>query len=220
METDKKLSIEEIGEQKDSANKYFKEGDYDKAIKIYSEILDSDPKNHVILSNRSAAYIKLEKWNEALKDAVTSTKIKPDWGKAWGRLGAALYGQDKLDEALVAYNKANELEPSALYTDMIEEIKQNIIGIKNKMVSMETLNSMQNPSMQNSSMENQSMEKLFSTMLDSVISNPKIMEKLIDPEFQGKILSMQSNPMEALNDKEVMEMMSEMMKNLNTNTSN
>ncbi len=203
MENDKKSPTE----QKDLANQHFKDGKYDEAIVLYTELLESDPENHVILSNRSAAYIKLEKWNEALKDAVSSTKIKPDWGKAWGRLGAALYGQDKLDEALVAYNKANELEPSTVYSEMIDEIKQNIIDIKNKMISMDHSGSMPNPSMEN----------LFSTMFDSVISNPKIMEKLTDPEFQGKVLSMQSNPLEALKDKEVMEIMSEMMKNLNTN---
>jgi len=40
--------------------------------------------------------------------------------------------------------------------------------------------------------------------------------KLTDPEFQGKVLSLQSNPFEALKDKEVMDIMAEMMKNLNT----
>lgn len=196
----------EYNEKKDMANQYFKEGKYEDAIKLYSEILETDENNHVILSNRSATYIKLEKWDEALKDAVVSTKIKPDWGKAWGRLGAALYGQDKLDEAIVAYNKANELEPSEIYTEMITEIKEKIIEIKNKLVFEDQSNPMGNPAMEN----------LFSTMFDSVISNPKIMEKLTDPEFQGKVLSLQSNPFEALKDKEVMDIMSEMMKNLNT----
>ncbi len=204
MENENKKN--EFNEKKDMANQYFKEGKYEEAIKLYSEILETDENNYLILSNRSAAYIKLENWDEALKDAVTSTKIKPDWGKAWGRLGAALYGQDKLDEAIVAYNKANELEPSEIYTEMITEIKEKIIEIKNKLVFEDQSNPMGNPAMEN----------LFSTMFDSVISNPKIMEKLTDPEFQGKVLSLQSNPFEALKDKEVMDIMAEMMKNLNT----
>ena len=33
------------------------------------------------------------------------------------------------------------------------------------------------------------MENLFSTMFDSVISNPKIMEKLTNPEFQNKVIA-------------------------------
>ena len=195
----------EFNKLKEKANEYYVVGFYKEAVNIYSQLLEWEPENFMVLSNRSAAYIKLEKWNDALKDAVMSTKLKPDWGKAWGRLGAALYGQNKLDEALVAYNKANELEPSDIYVEMIVEIKQNIINIKNNLFSKE------------SNLQNPSMENLFSTMFDSVISNPKIMEKLTNPEFQSKVLTMQSNPLEALKDKEVMNIMSEMMKNLNTN---
>ena len=195
----------EFNKLKEKANEYYVEYKYNEAVDIYSQLLEWEPENYMVLSNRSAAYIKLEKWNEALNDAVMSTKLKPDWGKAWGRLGAALYGQDKLDEALVAYNKANELEPSNIYVEMIEEIKQNMINIKNNLFSND-------PKAQNPSMEN-----LFSTMFDSVISNPKIMEKLTNPEFQNKVLTMQSNPLQALKDQEVMNIMSEMMKKLNPN---
>ena len=195
----------EFNKLKEKANEYYVEYKYNEAVDIYSQLLEWEPENYMVLSNRSAAYIKLEKWNEALNDAVMSTKLKPDWGKTWGRLGAALYGQDKLDEALVAYNKANELEPSNIYVEMIEEIKQNMINIKNNLFSND-------PKAQNPSMEN-----LFSTMFDSVISNPKIMEKLTNPEFQNKVLTMQSNPLQALKDQEVMNIMSEMMKKLNPN---
>ena len=195
----------EFNKLKEKANEYYVENKYKEAINIYTQLLEWEPENYMVLSNRSATYIKLEKWNEALNDAVMSTKLKPDWGKAWGRLGAALYGQDKLDEALVAYNKAYELEPSNIYLEMIEEIKENMINIKNNLFSKES--NLQDPSVGN----------LFSTMFDSVISNPKIMEKLTNPEFQSKVLTMQSNPLEALKDKEVMNIMSEMMKNLNTN---
>jgi stress-induced-phosphoprotein 1 len=195
----------EFNKLKEKANEFYTEGKYNESVNIYSQLLEWEPENYMVLSNRSAAYIKLEKWNEALNDAVMSTKLKPDWGKAWGRLGAALYGQDKLDEALVAYNKANELEPSNIYVEMIEEIKDNIISIKNNVI------------LKDSNFQDPSMGNLFSTMFDSVISNPKIMEKLTNPEFQSKVLNMQSNPMEALKDKEVMNIMSEMMRNLNPN---
>ena len=195
----------EFNKLKEKANEYYVEYKYNESVDIYSQLLEWEPENYMVLSNRSAAYIKLEKWNEALNDAVMSTKLKPDLGKAWGRLGAALYGQDKLDEALVAYNKANELEPSNIYVEMIKEIKQNMINIKNNLFSNDQ--KVQNPSMEN----------LFSTMFDSVISNPKIMEKLTNPEFQNKVLTMQSNPLQALKDQEVMTIMSEMMKNLNPN---
>jgi len=198
-------SPNEFNKLKEKANEYYVVGFYKEAVNIYTQLLEWEPENYMVLSNRSAAYIKLENWNEALNDAIMSTKLKPDWGKAWGRLGAALYGQDKLDESLVAYNKANELEPSNIYVEMIDEIKQNIINIKNKLLLNE------------SKTQNPSMENLFSTMFDSVISNPKIMEKLTNPEFQNKVLTMQSNPLQALKDQEVMTIMSEIMKKININ---
>ena len=191
-------------ENKDQANQYFKEGDYEQAIKIYSKILEIDETNHVVLSNRSAAYIKLEKYDMALIDAVNTTKLKPDWGKAWGRLGAALYGKNKLDEALVAYNKANELEPLYIYTQMMEQIKNLLKNMKSKLIDENISETIDNPQIGN----------LFNNLFDSVISNPKIMEKLTDPEFQGKVLSLQNNPIEAMKDKELMGVMGEMMKSM------
>jgi stress-induced-phosphoprotein 1 len=192
-------------EKKDLANQNFKNGDYEQAIKLYSEILEDDEFNHIILSNRSAAYIKLEQYNLALTDAVNTTKIKPDSGKAWGRLGAALYGLEKFDESLVAYNKANELEPSEIYIQMMNQIKEHFKIIKSKLINENNSETIDNPQMNN----------LFGNLFDLVTSNPKIMEKLTDPDFQGKVVSLQNNPIEAMKDKEIMGIMSEMMMNIN-----
>jgi stress-induced-phosphoprotein 1 len=196
-------------EQKEQANSLFKEGKYEQAIKIYSDILESESDNTTILSNRSLCYIKMEQYQEALQDAVKCTKLKSDWGKAWGRLGASLYGLNKLDESLVAYNKANQLEPNQIYQDMIEQIKNEVLQVKNKM---------EIPDLKNISeslkSEGLNTDQLFNTMFDSVMSNPQIMEKLTNPEFQAKVLSMQNNPMEAFKDKDIMGLMGEMVKNM------
>ncbi|EOD09250.1 hypothetical protein EMIHUDRAFT_67958, partial [Emiliania huxleyi CCMP1516] len=40
-----------------------------------------DPNSAVYFSNRSAAYAALERWREALDDAVEACSLKPDWGK-------------------------------------------------------------------------------------------------------------------------------------------
>lgn len=194
-------------DRKEEANNFFKEGNYEQAIKIYSEILDEDPENYMVFSNRSATYIKMGKYEEALYDAAQCTKLKPDWGKAWGRLGGALHGQGKYDDALVAYNKANELEPSEVYEKMIIEIKKKFNEMKTKLVN-ESLPA---------EMKSTQMGDLFTSMFDTVVENPKIMEKLTNPEFQSKVLSMQTNPIEALKDQEVMNIMMEMMKGLKTN---
>lgn len=187
-------------EKREQANQYFKDGEYEQAIELYTELLENNQDEPILLSNRSASYIKLEQYDLALEDAVKSTKLKPEWGKAWGRLGASLYGLEQFDESLVAYNKANELEPSEIYTQMINQIKSKMIDMKEKIISETT--------------ENPKMGDLFNSVFDSVMSNPKILEKLTDPEFQSKVLSMQSNPLDAINDSEIMSIMGEMMKSL------
>lgn len=58
-----------------------KRGQLEEAIQLYTQAIQKDPSNHVLYSNRSAAYMKQEKYNEALEDANATIKIKPDWAK-------------------------------------------------------------------------------------------------------------------------------------------
>ncbi|QQP36488.1 Uncharacterized protein FKW44_021615, partial [Caligus rogercresseyi] len=50
-------------------------GDFKTAIKIYSDAIAMDPGNHILYSNRSAAYIKLGQFNSALGDATKAKDL-------------------------------------------------------------------------------------------------------------------------------------------------
>ncbi len=63
-----------------------KKGQLEEAVQFYTQAISKDPTNHVLYSNRSAAYMKQEKYNEALEDASTTTKLKPDWAKVTKKL--------------------------------------------------------------------------------------------------------------------------------------
>jgi stress-induced-phosphoprotein 1 len=169
-------------------NQYFIKGLYDNAIQIYTELLENDDNNYLLYSNRSATYIKKEQYELALKDAIKSLKIKSDYGKSWGRLGASLYGLKKYDEALMAYNKAYDIEPLEIYKNMIEEIKNN----KNS----------------------ESLLGNYTELLEKMINNKDVMDKLNDLNFQQKLLKYQSNPMDAINDHEIVNVIKNMMKSL------
>ena len=52
-----------------------------KAVECYTEAISLDPSNHVFYSNRSAAYAKDKKYEQALADAKKCVELKPDWGK-------------------------------------------------------------------------------------------------------------------------------------------
>lgn len=76
----------------------------------------------VLFSNRSGAYLQIDKAAEAEADARRCAKIRPNWGKAQYRLGAALMAQSKFADAVLAADLAEKLEPVALYTKLKMEV--------------------------------------------------------------------------------------------------
>jgi stress-induced-phosphoprotein 1 len=71
----------------------------------FTQAIAIQPENHILYSNRSAAYASKKDWTNALNDADKTTQIKPDWAKGWGRKGAALHGKGDLVGANDAYEE-------------------------------------------------------------------------------------------------------------------
>ena len=57
------------------------EGDFLLAIDRYTEAITLNRNNHVLFSNRSAAYARVGKFTEALEDAKRCHELKHDWPK-------------------------------------------------------------------------------------------------------------------------------------------
>lgn len=66
---------------KDKGNSALAAGNYEQAIDYYTQAIALDQDNHVLFSNRSAAYAKQGKYQNALEDAEKTVSIKPDWPK-------------------------------------------------------------------------------------------------------------------------------------------
>ena len=64
-------------------------GDGDEVVEYDTSIPKAQ--KHLIVSNRSAAYSNLQKYKEALKDAMEAIRLKPDFVKGYARKGLALY---------------------------------------------------------------------------------------------------------------------------------
>ncbi|XP_031503336.1 hsp70-Hsp90 organizing protein 3 [Nymphaea colorata] len=99
-------------EAKAKGNAAFSAGRFEEAARHFSDAIALAPSNHVLYSNRSAAYASLHKYSDALADAKKTVELKPDWSKGYSRLGAAHVGLGNLDEAVAAYKKGLELDPS------------------------------------------------------------------------------------------------------------
>lgn len=99
-------------ELKALGNKAIAAKNFDEAIEHFTKAIELTPDNHILYSNRSAAYASKKDWDHALGDAEKTTELKPDWPKGWSRKGAALFGKGDLVGASDAYEAGLKLDPN------------------------------------------------------------------------------------------------------------
>lgn len=99
-------------ELKALGNKAIADKNFDEAIDKFTQAIAIQPENHILYSNRSAAYASKKDWANALADAEKTTEIKPDWAKGYGRKGAALHGKGDLVGAHDAYDAGLKIDPN------------------------------------------------------------------------------------------------------------
>jgi hypothetical protein len=66
---------------------------------------------HIILSNRSASFLKLGEHEKALKDAEQAVALDPTYVKAVFRMGLALHAMGRYQDAVPALGAAHTIEP-------------------------------------------------------------------------------------------------------------
>ena len=107
-------------ESKRLGNEAFKAGRYEEALALYEDALAVEvtapsvaaaEAAAALRSNRSACYAALKKFDEALDEAQQCLALRPGWSKGHSRVGAALHGLGRHDEALAAYTEVLSLEP-------------------------------------------------------------------------------------------------------------
>jgi len=157
---------------KDEGNAHMKSDDFDEAIACYTKALNIDKSNHVLYSNRSAAYAKRGKYEEALGDAEKTVQLKPDWARGYSRLGSALCFLGMHKEAKEAYEKGLKIEPNnQQMLDALESVKQNSNNVKPKTTTAFPPDS-----------------------LAKLLTNPKTREYLNYPSYMALINDLQENP--------------------------
>jgi len=109
-EANKALFLEKVRQ----SNSACQTGDFERAISLYSEAIAMDKNNHILYSNRSAAYIKMGQFNKAYHDAVKAKELNSEWPKAYYREGVALQCLGKHAEALAAFSQGLAQDPKSL----------------------------------------------------------------------------------------------------------
>ena len=100
-----KARAEKIQKYKDRGNKAVQAGNFEDAIDNYTSAIEMDAGNHVLYSNRAAAYCSVNQFQSALKDAQKCINLAPKFAKGYGRKAAALIGLNRRGEAMGAFHQ-------------------------------------------------------------------------------------------------------------------
>ena len=218
------------------ADEYFRENKLEKAIENYTLALEENKENEKnnfkLYMNRCLTYFNLNKFDEALDDAIKATRLNNESSKAWSRVGSCLMSLKKYKQAEKAFEKACELESTNEFyknlldnsremikknknveydsdtedEDKVEDKKEttNIQQLTEKLEELKKSNNL--PNLLNSDMVS---DGLVDGLFNSMLSNNKLMDKLTDKEFQNKVVTYQKNPFAIFGDKEMMELMND-----------
>jgi tetratricopeptide (TPR) repeat protein len=137
IETSKKAKEQSIDAQaekwKNVGNTATARKDLSAAVSFSALATVRCPKNAVYLTNRAAAYFRLNKFAEAEKDAKAAVDVDLGYAKAWVRLGAARLELGKCEASVDAYKRAVELEgdgETAPMKDGLAKAKFKVAEIK------------------------------------------------------------------------------------------
>ncbi|XP_044134382.1 tetratricopeptide repeat protein 12 [Bufo gargarizans] len=95
---------------KDLGNEAFSKGDYETAILHYSDGLRKLKDMQVLYTNRAQAYIKLEKYQDAISDCEWALKCDDKCLKAYVHMGKAHLGLKNYEEARQCYKKVTDID--------------------------------------------------------------------------------------------------------------
>ncbi|XP_053612280.1 stress-induced-phosphoprotein 1 [Plodia interpunctella] len=164
--------MDQVNQLKEKGNAALASGNYYEAIKQYTEAIAIDPTNHVLFSNRSAAYAKAGDYAAALEDANKTVSLNPTWSKGYSRKGSALAYLGRFDEAIEAYDKGLELDPGN------QQLAAGLAEVRKHEV------------------ESRVNSQMF---IDKLKANAETREWLKDPEYVKMVEQLAKNPLDIQN---------------------
>ncbi|XP_064364365.1 RNA polymerase II-associated protein 3 isoform X1 [Dromaius novaehollandiae] len=125
-----RIDAEKALAEKEKGNKYFKQGNFDEAIKCYTRGMHSDPYNPVLPTNRASAFYRMKKFSVAESDCNLALALDKNYTKAYARRGAARFALKNLQGAKEDYEKVLELDANNF--DAKNELKKIYQALSSK----------------------------------------------------------------------------------------
>ncbi|KAK2826706.1 hypothetical protein Q5P01_020920 [Channa striata] len=88
-------------------------GQYEMAVKCFTDAIKFNPKEFKLFGNRSLCYERMQEYENALRDADLALCMEPNWIKGLFRKGKALCGLKKYYEASLIYMDVLKLDSSS-----------------------------------------------------------------------------------------------------------
>ncbi|KAF0890046.1 hypothetical protein E2562_036422 [Oryza meyeriana var. granulata] len=102
---------EQVSDAKSKGKEAFAKGDYLTAIYFYTLAMENFPLDATLFANRSLCWLWQREGDRALWDAQECKLLRPDWSKAWYRMGVALSFMKDYKGAVDAFGEALKLDP-------------------------------------------------------------------------------------------------------------
>jgi len=100
----------------DLAEAYYAKGDYNSALKKYTDALECDREMEEALIGRGRTLIKLGRFLDALKDFQRVVKLNPTSENGYFWQGITYYNIDSYKQALKAFDKDIQIDPNCAST--------------------------------------------------------------------------------------------------------
>ena len=99
-------------DHKERGNAFYTREEFAAAIKCYDAAIALEPASPALFTNRSAAHFASGDYERSLADANAATALDIKWTKGHYRAGAALVELERYDDAIAAYSRGRDADPS------------------------------------------------------------------------------------------------------------
>ncbi|XP_016379430.1 tetratricopeptide repeat protein 12-like [Sinocyclocheilus rhinocerous] len=107
----RKMKEEKANALREQGNEAFTQGDYETAVRFYTEGLEQLRDMQALYTNRAQAFIKLKRYKEAISDCEWALRCNEKCIKAYVHMGKSHLALKDFKQSRICYQKFLEIEP-------------------------------------------------------------------------------------------------------------